>query len=91
MTDVEYIASLEKENMKEKVDSFNVGDTVRVLSKVKEGNRERTQAFEGVVAARSSHTFVREPVRLPRLRKFFADSNDANDAHSDSGCAFFVD
>ncbi len=54
MTDKEYMESLEKENMKEKVDEFNVGDTVRVLSKVKEGNRERTQAFEGVVIKRQN-------------------------------------
>ena len=54
MTDKEYMESLEKENMKEKVDDFNVGDTVRVMSKVKEGNRERTQAFEGVVIKRQN-------------------------------------
>ena len=54
MTGAEYIASLEKENMKESVDDFNVGDTVRVLSKVKEGNRERSQAFEGVVVKRQN-------------------------------------
>ena len=54
MTDMEYMASLAKENMKETVDSFAVGDTVRVLSKVKEGNRERTQAFEGVVVKRQN-------------------------------------
>jgi large subunit ribosomal protein L19 len=54
MTDKEYMESLAKENMKESVDSFAVGDTVRVLSKVKEGNRERTQAFEGVVIKRQN-------------------------------------
>jgi len=54
MTDMEYMASLAKENMKENVDSFNVGDTVRVLSKVKEGNRERMQAFEGVVVKKQN-------------------------------------
>ena len=54
MTDKEYMESLAKENMKEKVDEFCVGDTVRVLSKVKEGNRERSQAFEGVVVKRQN-------------------------------------
>lgn len=53
MTNAEYIANLEKEQLKE-VKEFNVGDTVRVLAKVKEGNRERTQAFEGVVTKRQN-------------------------------------
>ncbi len=53
MTNAEYIAKLENEQLKE-VASFGVGDTVRVLAKVKEGNRERTQAFEGVVIKRQN-------------------------------------
>ena len=38
--------------MKSEVDSFNVGDTVRVHGKIKEGNRERIQIFEGIVLKR---------------------------------------
>ena len=45
------IQQLEAEQMK-KVPEFNPGDTVVVNVKVKEGNRERTQAFEGVVIAK---------------------------------------
>ena len=46
------IESIEKAQLKEHVDQFNVGDTVRVYGKIKEGNRERTQAFEGVIIAK---------------------------------------
>jgi len=46
------IAELEKEQMTREVPAFGPGDTVVVEVKVKEGNRERLQAFEGVVIAR---------------------------------------
>ncbi len=45
----ELIKEIEKEQLKEHVDSFNVGDTVKVHGKIKEGNRERIQIFEGTV------------------------------------------
>ena len=44
--------AIEKENLKDSVPAFNVGDTVKVSVKVIEGTRERLQAFEGVVIAR---------------------------------------
>lgn len=47
MSDI--IKSIEEEQLKAEVPSFNVGDTVRVSAKIKEGNRERTQVFEGTV------------------------------------------
>ncbi len=40
------------EQLKETVPSFNIGDTVRVHNKIKEGTRERIQMFEGTVIAR---------------------------------------
>lgn len=43
------IKSIEAEQLKENVDDFRVGDTVRVYAKIKEGNRERIQVFEGTV------------------------------------------
>lgn len=43
------IAELESEQMKKEVPEFGPGDTVVVQVKVKEGTRERLQAFEGVV------------------------------------------
>ena len=45
----EIIREIEKEQLKENVDNFKVGDTVRVHGKIKEGNRERIQVFEGTV------------------------------------------
>ena len=44
----EIIKSIEDAQLKE-VAEFNVGDTVKVYGKIKEGNRERIQVFEGVV------------------------------------------
>jgi large subunit ribosomal protein L19 len=38
-----------------KIPAFQPGDTVRVNVKIKEGERERVQAYEGVVIARSGH------------------------------------
>ena len=46
------IEELEKEQMGREVPDFAPGDTVVVQVKVKEGNRERLQAFEGVVIAK---------------------------------------
>lgn len=43
------IRQIEAEQMKETVSEFNVGDTVKVYGKIKEGNRERVQVFEGTV------------------------------------------
>ena len=45
------IATLEKERMQREVPDFGPGDTVVVEVKVKEGDRERVQAYEGVVIA----------------------------------------
>ena len=50
MSDI--IREIEAEQLKEKVDDFGVGDTVRVYNKIKEGSRERVQVFEGVVLKR---------------------------------------
>ncbi len=46
------IEALEAEQMNPKVPEFGPGDTVVVQVKVREGNRERLQAFEGVVIAK---------------------------------------
>ena len=48
----EIIKSIEAEQLKQEVPVFHVGDTVRVYGKIKEGNRERTQVFEGTVLKR---------------------------------------
>ena len=43
------IKNIEAAQLKAEVPSFNVGDTVKVYAKIKEGNRERIQVFEGTV------------------------------------------
>ncbi|EFU75982.1 50S ribosomal protein L19 [Lachnoanaerobaculum saburreum] len=48
------IRSIEAEQLKVSVDDFNVGDTVRVHNKIREGNRERIQIFEGTVLKRQN-------------------------------------
>ncbi len=60
------IAEIEKEYMKQDVPKFDVGDTVRVSVKVKEGNRERIQAFEGIVIAKKNGS-VRETFTVRRV------------------------
>ena len=45
----EIIKAIEEEQLKKEVPVINVGDTVKVYGKIKEGNRERIQVFEGFV------------------------------------------
>ncbi len=60
------IDAIEKENMRKDVPDFRVGDTVKVYVKVKEGTRERLQAFEGTVIARKNGG-IRETFTVRRL------------------------
>ena len=46
------IEAIEQEQMGKEIPEFSPGDTIVVQVKVKEGNRERLQAFEGVVIAK---------------------------------------
>lgn len=48
----EIIKEIEAEQLKSDIAEFHVGDTVRVSAKIKEGNRERIQVFEGTVLKR---------------------------------------
>ena len=50
MSDI--IKEIEADQLKNEVPVFNVGDTVKVYGKIKEGNRERIQIFEGTVIKR---------------------------------------
>ena len=49
---MDMIKAFTSEQLKETVPSFNIGDTVRVHNKIKEGNKERIQMFEGTVIAK---------------------------------------
>ena len=46
------IKNIEDAQLKAQAPEFRVGDTVRVSAKIKEGNRERIQVFEGTVLSR---------------------------------------
>ena len=48
----EVIKEIEQSQLKADVAEFGVGDTVKVYAKIKEGNRERIQVFEGTVLKR---------------------------------------
>lgn len=48
------IKCIEEAQLKSDITPFSVGDTVKVYAKVKEGNRERTQVFEGTVIKRQN-------------------------------------
>ncbi|RKD34413.1 50S ribosomal protein L19 [Thermohalobacter berrensis] len=82
---MDIIRQIEQEQLRNDIPDFNVGDTVQVHYKVKEGNRERVQVFEGTVLKRQGggcrETFtVRRisygvgvertfPVHSPRIEK----------------------
>ena len=59
---MDLIKALNNEQLKENVPVINVGETVRVSNKIKEGTRERVQLFEGTVIAKNgggiSETFT---------------------------------
>lgn len=63
---MDIIKAIEAEQLKENIPDFNVGDTVRVHYKVKEGNRERIQVFEGTVLKRQGGG-VRETFTVRRI------------------------
>ena len=63
---MEIIKILEDEQKKENLPEFNVGDTVKVHYKVKEGTRERIQIFEGTVI-RKQGGGIRETFTVRRL------------------------
>jgi len=46
------IEEIEKNYLKKKIPEFKIGDTVKVSVKIKEGKKERTQIYEGVVISR---------------------------------------
>ena len=57
---------IEKQQIKENIPAFQPGDTLRVHVRIKEGNKERLQAFEGICIARK-HGGVRETVTVRKV------------------------
>ena len=60
------IDQIEKEQLRSDITPFNIGDTVRVMVKVREGDKERIQAYEGVVIAKKGAS-VRETFTVRRV------------------------
>ena len=60
------IESLTNDQLRTDLPAFNIGDTIKVHVKIKEGDRERIQTFEGTVIARK-HSGVSETFTVRRL------------------------
>ncbi len=60
------INALTEQYMKPELPAMNVGDTVRVVVRIKEGNRERNQAFEGTIIAKK-HGGINETITVRRI------------------------
>ena len=63
---MDLIQTLTQQYMKPELPSMKVGDTVRVTLRVKEGNRERNQVFEGTIIARK-HGGINESITVRRI------------------------
>ena len=63
---MDLIQELNKETLQNEVPSVQIGDTVRVHVKVKEGSRERIQVFEGTVIAKK-HGGIEETITVRRI------------------------
>ena len=63
---MDLIKELNKETLRNEVPSVQIGDTVRVHVKVKEGSRERIQVFEGTVIAKK-HGGIEETITVRRI------------------------
>ena len=63
---MDLVKVLSEQYMKPELPEMNVGDTVRVLVKVVEGSRERTQAFEGTIIAKK-HGGINETITVRRI------------------------
>ncbi|MEW6758717.1 MAG: 50S ribosomal protein L19 [Acidobacteriota bacterium] len=62
----EKIGSVEKEGLRTDLPQFKAGDTVKVHVKVREGEKERLQVFQGVVVARK-HGGIRETITVRKI------------------------
>ncbi|MCR5773870.1 MAG: 50S ribosomal protein L19 [Lachnospiraceae bacterium] len=61
------IREIEEEQKKKEVSEFNVGDTVKVHNKIREGNRERIQIFEGTVLKKQGGNSSRATFTVRKL------------------------
>lgn len=67
MLNKKIIEEIEKGQMKKEVPAFNVGDTVKVYSEIREGDKKRMQGFEGIVIKRQGGKTSRSTFTVRRL------------------------
>ncbi|MBR6258922.1 MAG: 50S ribosomal protein L19 [Oscillospiraceae bacterium] len=63
---MDLVQTLNNQYMKPELPELNIGDTIRVTVRVKEGNRERNQAFEGTLIAKK-HGGINETITVRRI------------------------
>ncbi|MCL2044938.1 MAG: 50S ribosomal protein L19 [Oscillospiraceae bacterium] len=63
---MDLVKALSEQYMKPELPPMNVGDTVRVTVRIKEGNRERNQAFEGTIIAKK-HGGINQTITVRRI------------------------
>ena len=63
---MDLVKALASQYTKPELPQMNVGDTVRVHVKIKEGSRERIQVFEGIIIARK-HSGIEESITVRRI------------------------
>ena len=63
---MDLMKALTSQYMKKELPEMNVGDTVRVHVKIKEGSRERIQVFEGIIIAKK-HGGIEESITVRRI------------------------
>src|SRR5688572_24714215 len=64
---MEAIAQLEKSHLKPRIPSVQSGDTVRVHQTIREGNKKRTQIFEGVVIKTTNPASITASIKVRRI------------------------
>ena len=70
---MDLMKALTSQYMKKELPEMNVGDTVRVHVKIKEGSRERIQVFEGTIIAKK-HGGIEESITVRRISYGFPGS-----------------
>ncbi|MCQ5131189.1 50S ribosomal protein L19 [Butyricicoccus faecihominis] len=63
---MDLVKVLSEQQLKSDLPDLKIGDTVKVHAKIKEGNRERIQVFEGIIIARK-HSGVNQTITVRRI------------------------
>ncbi|MBR2901760.1 MAG: 50S ribosomal protein L19 [Clostridia bacterium] len=63
---MDYIKAIEAEQLRSDIPQFSIGDTLHIMCKIVEGNRERLQAYEGVLIAHKG-SGINETITVRRI------------------------